>query len=231
MTSANDNRRRNRRARDGYVRRWQSSHLGEIATDEALVRLADARNSSSKSSNRFMMLATLSAFFYFLKLQGVAQDLEISDYKLDGIPFALFVFSSSALILSTVSLIRNGDSRAYDRQLRLACELKHGSDCESRYIVFPNENAWGQPFSLLASVIDSGIVASIFRFISLGLINIFLVFMIISPLIIGLDYAFCGRVGMEPEFQSARHYLISFLCIANFSTLLLTLWARFADRN
>jgi hypothetical protein len=230
VTTANDNDGK-RRVRDGYLARWSDANFSEVASDDALLRLAEARNSSANSANRFMLFAAVAAALYLLRLEGVASELPIGNYDLREIPFGLFVFSCVATTLSTLSLIRTGDSRAYDRQLRLACEKKYDSDCDLRYLVFPNEKAWGEPFSRMASVIDAGGFMSVVRFLSLLLINLFLCALLLGPIITGIDYVIFERQLVDPTYQNFRLYLIFFLTVANALTLILMFWARLSDRD
>ena len=230
MASANDNEAK-RRVRDGYLRHWKDANFAEIASDEALQRIAEARNTSSGSANRFMILASLTAFLYLLRLEGIANDLSLAQYKLKDIPFGLFVLSAAATSLSTISLIRTGDSRAYDRQLRLACEKKYNVDCHLRYVVFPNEKAWGEPFSTMSSVIDAGRIMVGIRFAALLLINLFLLGLVVGPLATGADFLISHRYLGDTGYQNLRFWVISFLTTANGLTLLLMLWARLADRE
>lgn len=230
MASANDNEG-TRRIRDGYLARWSRENLAEVASDEALIRLAEARNASSSSANKFMLLAAASAFLYLLRLEGVAAELGMGGYNLRDLPFGLFVLASVATALATMSLIRSGDSRAYDRQLRLACEKRHGSDCLVRYVVFPNERAWGEPFSVMASVVDAGRLMSSLRFLSLLLINAFLFVLVISPVATGLDYLLAERYLSDLAYRDLRFWIVFFLTLANTSTLILVFWTRLSDRD
>lgn len=230
MASANDNEKK-RRVRDGYLAQWDEADFSEIASDEVLVRLAEARNSSSASANKFMLFAAAAAFLYLLKLEGIASGLSVGDYSLRDLPFGLFLLAVIGTSLATLSLIRTGDSRAYDRQLRLACELRYEADCDARYFVFPNEKAWGEPFSRMATVIESGLPMSAIRTTSLTLISLFLLLLIVAPIISAADYLISGRYLINKDYQSLRYWCVLFLTVAHTLTLVLSLWTRFSDQD
>lgn len=231
MSSANDNHGASRRVRDGLSKKWPHADFVAVASDEALLRLADARNTSSKSANIMMILASGSSFLYLLRLQGLANDIKIGDYDISKIPFGLFVLGVTALLLSTISLIRIGDSRSYDRQLRLACEKRFDGDCDLRYLAFPNEHAWGEPFSRMAYIVEAERIASGLRAVALLLANIFLFGITVSPLAAGIDFVINERWEIDTAFQSERAVLVYFLLAANLSMILLVSWLRLADRD
>jgi hypothetical protein len=228
--SANDNRT-SRRVRDGLISKWADADLAAIATDETLERLANARNESSATANRFMLFGALGAFLYLLKFEGIANELKFGDYSLAALPFGLFVTSAAGLILATVALIRIGDSRAFDRQLRLACERRYESGCHARYTVFPNATAFGEAFSLMASVIQAGTLMALVRFLALALITIFILGLIVSPAIAGIHYLYTGLYASEGGHDQVRWWLIFTLIITNLTTLILMLWTRLADEG
>lgn len=231
MALANDNGGRSRRVRDGLAKRWPDSNFEAISSEEALLRLAEARNTASKSANKFMLVAAVIAGLYFLRLNGLGQDIKIGEYSLAKLPFGLFVLSASALIMSTVSLIRIGDSRSYDRHLLLACEKRFAGERELRYLAFPNEQAWGEPFSRMVNVIEGGRAASILRSLSLLFSNLFLLFLALSPLIVGIDFLLYRAASIESDFRQLLSWLVVFFVISNLSILALILWARLADRD
>lgn len=220
-----------RGVRKALLEKWPDADFAALATDEALLRLADSRNTASKSANRFMLAAAALSLLYVLKLQGLAADLSLGSYSLARLPFGLFVLSAAALIASCVSLIRIGDSRAYDRQLMLACEERFECDCQLRYLAFPNEYAWGEPFSQMAEVVKVGWAASVLRAITIFLINIYLLGMIFAPIAAGIDFIWNERSLFEQQFQSLQLGLITFLLITNVAVFMLVLWIRLVDRD
>lgn len=230
MTSANDNQAP-RKVRDGYLKAHSVDNFASVASDDALLRLAEARNAASKSANIFMMAAALTGALYFFRLQGVAGELSLGDYRLANLPFGLFVLSCTALIGSTVSLIRFGDSRAYDRQLMLACEQRYDCDCELRYLVFPNEHGWGEPFSKMAHVVKLGWISCLFRNISFLLINLFLAGLALAPVATGIDFLFTGRWSENVDLKVPQIITTVFLVGANVATILLITWVRLVDRD
>lgn len=232
MSSANDNPNRPRKIRDGLSQQWAQSDLSSVASDDALLRLADARNAASKSANIFMLIAAASAILYLLRLEGLGSELRVGDYTLAKLPFGLFVICGVALTISTVSLIRICDSRAYDRHLILACEKRYGEcDCHLRYTAFPNDNAWGEPFSQIAYLIDLRLFGSVVRSIALLVVNLFFLMITVAPLVISFDFLINDRWAAEPSFQSVQYGSIVFLLVSNSSMLLLTMWIRFSDRD
>lgn len=231
MASVNDNTRGSRRVRAGWERKWVSANFEAITSDEALSRLADARNASSKSANRFMLLAALVSALYFVRLQGLASGYEIGGYNLDSLPFGLFILSASTLALSSSSFIRTGDSRSYDRTLLLACEKRFECDCELRYLAFPNEHAWGEPFSRMLRAIEAGWILKTVREISLLSTSLFLLALTLLPAFSGLDFILGGRASIENSFTDFQIATISFLLFANVAILLSTFWARLSDRD
>ena len=231
MGSANDNSGKPRRVRDGVLQRWPNADIAQIASDEALLRLANARNAASQSANRFMLLAAVIAFLYFLRLQGIAADLKFGEYRLANLPFGLFLLSVCATVLSTVSLVRQGDARSYDRYLKLGCEQKYDSGCDLRYQAFPNPNAWGEPFSMMMHMPRAGGFAVALREIALFLINLFLLLLVVAPLLSALDFLWGNRALADEGFQTTRRLIVLFLSIANIATLCLVSWARIADRD
>lgn len=229
-SGANDNMK-SRRVRDGLLSKWSDADLAAIATDETLERLANARNESSSTANRFMLFGALGAFLYLLKLDGIASELKFGDYSLAKLPFGLFVTSAGGLILATVALIRTGDSRGFDRQLRLACEKRFSSGCHARYAVFPNATAFGESFSLMASVIDAGKLMSFVRSASLTLIATFVLSLIVAPAIVGIHYLYSGIYESEGGHDNIRWWLIFTLITTHLTTLVLMIWTRLADEG
>lgn len=202
MASANDNGTPPKRIRDGMIRLWSGVDFSTIATDEALERLALARNTASKTANTFMLWAALLAFLYFLRVQGIATYLKIGEYKLSDLPFGQFVLCIACLIISCVSLVRSGDSRAFDRYLRFSCEQFSASSCEVKYLAFPNEHAWGEPFSRLVHFPQAGLAAKFLRTVSLLFMNLFVLLLVASPLIAGLDFIIKQRATVDTAFQN-----------------------------
>lgn len=231
MSSANDNSGGVRRIRDGLLTKWSGANFAEIATDDALERLADARNAASKTANTFMLFAAVSAFLYALKIEGLAEEISVGQFTLSNLPFGVFVLCATSLVLSSVSFIRAGDSRGFDRLLRLACDQKYTCDCELRYLAFPNSHAWGEPFSQISHAVDAGMFARAIRFIGLAMANLFLMVVILAPLITGVEFLFSDRVSQDVAYTELRQYSIIFLTLSNASMLLLLLWVRFVDRD
>lgn len=229
---SNGNRtRKGRRVRDGLINKWADADLAAIATDEALDRLAVARNESSEAANRFMLFGALGAFLYLLKFQGIANELKFGEYSLAKLPFGLFVTSAVGLILTTVALIRFGDSRGFDRQLRLACEKRYSSGCHAHYTVFPNAKALGEAFSLMANVIKAGLFMNVVRFVSLSLVGIFILGLIVAPAIAGTHYLLSGLYASEGRHESLRCLIIFTLIVTNLTTLILIICTRLADEG
>lgn len=230
MAGVNDNPQGPRKVRDGLSKNWPIGDAG-TTSDETLLRITEARNSSSKSANTFMIFAASSAFLYFLRLHNIADQIKVGEYSLAKLPFGLFVISSVSLTLSIVSLIRYGDSRSYDRYLKLACESRFGLDCQLSYLAFPNNHAWGEAFARMAHAVQLGIVSRTIREISLLLINLFLLCLTILPLIVGMDFIYNDRWWLEADFRLAQSATVKFLTLANVATLLLVSWLRVVDRD
>lgn len=220
-----------RRVRDGILKSLDSVSFASAISDEALLWLAQARNAASKTANTFMLIGALISVLYFLRLQGIADELKVGDYKLSSIPYGLFVFSFFYISISTVSLLRFGDSRAYDRQLKLACEQHYECDCELRYMIFPNDHGWGEPLSRMVYVVDAGFIFGAFRFVSLILLNVFLLGLSLAPIATGLDFLYSARWTIDVTLHEAQRASIGFLVIANVATFLLVSWARIIDRD
>jgi len=237
MSSANDNTndvrgvRGVRGVRAGWEKKWAVTNFEAITSDEALLRLAEARNSASKAANRFMLLAALVSALYFVKLQGLTSGYEVAGYDLEKLPFGLFILAASALTLSSSSLIRTGDSRSYDRTLMLACEKRYECDCDLRYLAFPNEHAWGEHFARMIAVIEAGTLAKMVRELSLFSTALFLFALAILPALSGLDFLVGGRAWTNQSFTAIQVGIVGFLLVANISILLATFWARLSDRN
>jgi hypothetical protein len=191
------------RVRAGWEHKWSAANFDAISSDEALLRLADARNAASKSANRFMLLAALLAAFYFIRFQGISVGYQIGGYNLEKLPFGLFVLTAAALALSSAALIRTGDSRSFDRTLLLACEKRFECDCELRYLAFPNEHAWGEAFSRMLSAIDAGPVAKILRHLSLLATSLFLLFLAVLPALSGTDFLVGNRAWLGNNHLSS----------------------------
>ena len=231
VSSANDNSGGHNRIRNGLLNKWASADFAEIASDDALERLAEARNSASKTANTFMLFAALSAFLYLLRVEGLAEDVRIGQFTLASLPFGLFVLSAFSLILSSVSFIRAGDSRGFDRLLRLACDQRFKCDCELRYLAFPNPNAWGEPFSQISYAVEARKSMRFVRFVGLTTANLFLLVILISPLAAGLDFLFFSRSAQDAEFANLRHYFVLFVAVCNAAIFILLAWVRFVDRD
>ena len=231
MASANDNGSRSRRIRDGLAKRWPDSTFDAISSDEALLRLAEARNTASKSANKFMLIAVILAGLYVLRLNDLGQEIKLGDYSLDKLPFGLFVLSAASLVISTVSLIRIGDSRSYDRYLLLACEKHSESDCRIRYLSLPNEHAWGEPFSHSVNLIESGFVAGGLKSIAFLMVNLFLFFLSIAPILVGVDFLLHRSPPVSTNFGRLQLGLVCFFLASNLAIFALVFWARLADRD
>ena len=227
---ANDNTA-GRRIRDGLATKWANSDLAAISTDETLLRLAEARDKSSAVANRFMLFGALGAFLYLLKLEGIANDLEVGDYSLADLPFGLFVTAASSLVLSLVAIIRFGDSRGFDRQLRLACERRFATGCHAHYSAFPNTSAFGESFTMMANVAEAGIMMATIRFFALTLIVIFLVSLMLAPAISGFHYIGSEVYKSEGGYETLRFWLILILSITNALSIMLMIWTRFIDEG
>jgi hypothetical protein len=220
-----------RSIRDGFLRVCPEKEFSGLVTDEGLSRLSSARNAASKSANLFMVIAALIAALYFLRLEGLAGEIKIGEYKLSALPFGVFVLCASVLALSCVSLVRTGDSRSYDRLLRLACEQRHKGKDAMAYHLFPNEHAWGEPLSRMAHAAQGGAFSQILRGVSLLFINAFTLMLILLPAACGIDFLYNDRVVMDKDFQFIRWYFILFLLISNVSSVLLVFWANAIDRE
>lgn len=231
MASANDRVGAHRSVRAGWEAKWSATNFDAISGDEALKRIADARNVASKSANRFMLLAALVGALYFIRFQGLTAGYEIDGYNLDKLPFGLFILAALALTLSSASLIRTGDSRSYDRTLRLACEKRFECDCELRYLAFPNEHAWGEPFASMVKAIHAGSVAKLIRELSLLSTSLFLLGLAVLPALAGLDFLAGKRAWLEHSFRGVQVGTIAFLLFADVSILVSTFWARLSDRD
>lgn len=231
MSSANDNQRGRRRAiRDGFLNNWGQADYS-LASDDTLKKFAEARDKSSASANKYMLFAFLAAFLYVLRVLEVADDLDVGSFKLGDLPFGLFALSSAGLVLSTISLIRIGDSRSFDRQLRVLCEKRHSTGCEIEYLIYPNENAWGAPYSRMAGVASGGVIFYFFRLISLLAINLFLLGLIASPAAVSIDFIYNERFEADLVFKGLQIGLVGFFLLANLTTLMVITWLQFIDRD
>ena len=231
MTEANDNLTPKDRFRSALRDSWPQAGSPEFLTSESLVRISEARAASSKSANRFMLMAAAFAALYFLRIQGIAQDVEVSGKALRDIPFALFVFTSGALVASTLSFLRAGDSRAFDRLLRFACEKKDGTDIGFSYLSFANESAWGHPFSQMVSKINLTGFGLFMQRVALTTVSSFMIALLLSPLAIAFDYMMNSRYITEAGLAPFRIGLVAFLTFSNVTLFLLLNWSQFADRD
>lgn len=211
--SAHNHKRR--RVREGLLSKWHDADLQDICTDEVLERLAAARNRSSATANKFMLFGALGAFLYLLKLEGIANTLKFADYSLVDLPFGLFVTSASGLVLTTVALIRIGDSRGFDRHLRLACEKRYTSECDAHYASFPNSTAFGESFSAMVGIISAGRLMATVRAAALSLIAFFTLALICAPALTGVHYLSSGAYADEGGYIHLRWWIIFTLILAN----------------
>lgn len=231
MATANDNNEKPRRFRNEFLNGWSGSDFTRLSSDEALLRLAQARNAASLSSNRFMLIAAALALLYFLRVQNLAGDLKIGSYSLASLPFGHFVLGATSLITSSVSFVRNGDSRSYDRYLQFVCDKRFDCDSNLMYISYPNEHAWGEPFSNLVFMPSAGKFLTVFRGISMLALNLFLLGLVILPCMAGLDFLWNMRAFSDTQFIQERSIFIGSLLAINILTMLIVFWARFADRD
>ena len=229
--SSTDDTAGGKRIRTALLQKWPEADFSTLATDEVLKRLADARNTASKSANIFMLVAALLSLLYVLRLEGLASNIGVGSYNLASLPFGLFVLSAAALVCACVSLIRIGDSRAYDRQLMLSCEQRFGCECHLRYIGFPNEFGWGEPFSQMAGVVRVGTVAAVLRGITILLINLYLLGLVAAPIASGFDFLLNNRSLVEAKFEFFQVGIVAFLLATNVSVFFLVLWLRLVDRD
>lgn len=229
--SANDNKSsEKRRVRDGFRSKWGSTDFS-VASDETLRMFAEARDKSSSIANRLMVFAAVSSFLYLLRLLDIADELAVGSFTLGDLPFGLFALAVAGLLLSTIALIRIGDSRSFDRQLRLLCEEKHSTGCDLEYFIYPNQSAWGVPFTSMTYAVDGGCLFGTIRFIGLFLINVFLLALLLAPAIVGLDFLLQGRYEVESALQTLQVSLVFFFTLTNLFSFALVMWMQFSDRD
>ncbi len=220
-----------RRFRDGFLRDWTGTDFKRVSSDEVLSRLAHARNISSLSSNRLMLIAATLAFLYFLRVQNLAGDLKIGTYNLANLPFGHFVLCATALIASSVSFARNGDSRSYDRYLRLVCDQRFDCDSNLAYLSYPNEHAWGEPFSRMVFLTEEGKILNIFRGIGMFALNLCIMLLMYLPIISGIYYLCNSRAISDMNFILETNIIIAIFLSINILTILIVIWARATDRD
>lgn len=220
-----------RKIRDSILLNGNITDLKEIIDNDAIKRISESRNESGKTANICMVISAASAILYFLKLENLAGNIKIGEYNLSALPFGLFVISLSSLIISSVSMVKMGDSRAYDRLLRRACEIRHPKKDEIAYLMYPNENAWGTPLQTMVHFGEISKYSRFFRFLSLTSINLFLFLLVIAPTMTGIDFLINKRVEIDKEFQQLRWWIIAFLTATNILTFWLISWSRMADRD
>lgn len=231
MSNANDNENAfKRRIRDGFLEKWGSADF-LVASDDTLKKFAEARNSSSAAANRYMVFAAIAAFLYLLRIFEIADNLEVGSFKLGDLPFGPFALTVAGLFLSTVALIRSGDSRSFDRQLRLLCEERHSTGCDLEYSIYPNESAWGAPFSVMANATKLGWTFGLIRFLSLLAINLFLVFLVLTPAATALDFLIFDRLGEDDNFRIVQIGTVLFFLLTNVTTFVLVTWMQVIDRD
>ncbi len=231
MANANDNEAtRPRKVRDGFLEKWSSADFS-IASDETLKKFAEARDKSSATANRLMIFASGAAFLYTLRLLEIANDLEVGAFKLGDLPFGLFALTVTALVLSTISLVRIGDSRSFDRQLKLLCEQRHTSGCDLDYSIYPNENAWGVPFSKMAYATKSGRIFGSIRLVALLSINLFLLFLILAPAISAVDFIHNSRFRDGSSLEAIQLGAVGFFLLTNITSFVLVIWMQSVDRD
>lgn len=220
-----------RKIRDSLFSNDNLSDLCEIIDKDGIKRISEARNESCKTSNLLMIVASAISVLYFLKLEGFAGNIKIGDYSLSSLPFGLFVLCLSSLVTSCVSIVRAGDSRAFDRLLKRSCEIAYSEKENFAYRMYPNEYAWGEPFQLMVHVEGCGIYIKLFRTASITFLNFFLLALAISPAVSGVDYLIHKRVDIDKDFQLLRWSAILFLTTTNILTFWLISWARMVDRD
>ncbi|WP_417319944.1 hypothetical protein [Erythrobacter aureus] len=231
MANANDNGViRPRKVRDGFLEKWKKADFS-IASDETLKKFADARDKSSATANRLMVFASGAAFLYTLRLLEIANDLEVGAFKLGDLPFGLFALAVAALVLSTISLVRIGDSRSFDRQLKLLCEQRHANGCDLDYSIYPNENAWGVPFSQMVFATKSGLIFGTIRLIALLSINLFLVFLMVSPALSAADFICNERFKDGSSLEAIQVGAVGFFLLTNVASFILVIWMQSVDRD
>jgi hypothetical protein len=222
---------KNRKIRDAYTTSFLTEQFSDVIDEDFLKRISEARNQSQKSANFQMITSIIFSLCYFFKLIGIADEIKFGEYRLSTIPFGLFFFCTCALLSSCISLVRAGDSRAYDRLLRLFCEHKYGISNEVVYLSYPNLNSWGVPLQNAIQVRNINIFSKFVRFFALISVNLFLLFIIVLPDFCGIDFLFNHRVNIDIGYQSIRFWLILFLLSTNIFIFILIFWVRIIDRD
>lgn len=230
MLENNDNLKPKEGIRSKYRTLWPSAGCQIFTSDDGLKRLADARNASSRSANRFLAMSIVFSFLYFVKLADVAEDVSLGSYRIRDIPFGLFVFASSALLFSCASFARYGDSRVFDRQLRFSSDKRDGGGSEFAYLSFPNENAWGSPFGRALGELKMPTIPSCIRTILLLFITLLHMALLCFPIIVGLLYI-RTHYKLEIGLSDFRYLSVLLLMIMSTVLFLLLTWVTMADRD
>ena len=215
-----------------YRDAWPQAGCPDFISDDSLKRMAEARNSCSRNANQLMGLAIAFVILYILRYVNIGQALSVGSYKLSDVPYGLFVYLTTSILLMTAAYIRISDSWAMDRILNFACFKKSVHSGHLVYASFPNESAWGQQFGQRVSSIRAGGLAGVIKFILLLIFAMTYTAVMVSPIVISLHYLYFRQYEIGPDYPLFRLWWILLLTLACFAVFILMLWARFAkDRE
>ncbi len=215
--------------RDWYRASLPSSGCPELHSDDSLKRLADARNLSSKSANRLMIISLCFSILYMLRSEGIGQTLSVAGYPLKDIPYGLYIFCICSLSLSIVSMIRSCDSRNFDRRLKFACDTKDIEKSKLIYLSFPNDEAWAEPFGQGIVSVKSNIIIAVIKYTTLALFSILTLVIFFLPTLIGISYIWTESYALGSEFLEIRKYSTLLLVVLSALSFTVLFWTRTVD--
>jgi hypothetical protein len=198
---------------------------------KVLERLSEARNSTSKEANKFLLLAVLFSVFYLVKVIGLRVDLVLLDQKIFEIPYGIFIFSIISQGLFVLSLSRAMDARVFDRNIKAVCNRLWKDSGEFFYSSVPNPYAWMEPTANAIQQMRGRSFLKIFGKVCYSFASIFLILLYSAPIITGIHFL-TNFDDLKYDFnQDYQYYSVVFLTILSLIWLLATLMIYAANRE
>lgn len=140
----------------------------------AMARVANARDTALRQSNKFLLGGMGSSALYAIKLAGLRLDLVVADTPIFETPYGLFVFGIVGSVCFLLAQLRFLDGKALDLKLKRMSPDANRS-CLA-YDTFPSVHNWLAPSELEFGGNRAGLITKL-AFVILGLTTL-LVYML-----------------------------------------------------
>jgi hypothetical protein len=213
--------RENRSIRAALISKVNIEDSGIMSADNIIERLAIARNTTTKQSNRLLMLSLAFSLFFLIKIAGLRIDIVLADQKIFELPYGLFIFCIVSQISYSLSLIISFESRVFDRMIRGICDKKWPDTSELVYRTFPNEGLWFDTTSHAVRKLDGAYGTKTLFWLASFIALAIATTIFLMPLILGV-YFLCNST----DFIKSGHKEIQYYSVA-ISTTVCALWTIF----